>query len=261
MRLLKTLVPVTCVCAFLLTMEGPAESVAGRLAAAARSSVQENEFCRLYLDPHDKFTRVLSEQEQLNEDWGSLAWLVADSSAVTANITVNYVSGFTGTNGTAAQAAFQAAVDIWKTQVTSSVPIVIDADFTDLGPSSGGGLILGSAGSSATRDFPGAPRAGTFFPFPLANKVAGRDIGAQFFSPTASNITAHFTSNAGANWSFATDGTLVSGKVDFESVVLHELGHGLGFLGGARTDPTDGTVGGSGQAASPTSMTRSPSTR
>ncbi len=42
-------------------------------------------------------------------------------------------------------------------------------------------------------------------------------------------IDASFNS-AFANWYLGTDGNVPSNKWDFYSVVLHELGHGLGFL-------------------------------
>jgi hypothetical protein len=160
-----------------------------------------------------------------------------ESAAVLSNITVNY-TGFTGTNGTAARDAFQAAVDIWKTQVASTVPIVVDAEFRDLGNP----FLLGSSGSGASRDIPGLPRPGTWFPWPLLNKILGADKGAEFFGPGTSNIGADFNST-GVNWYFGTDGNVPAGMVDFESVVLHELGHGFGFFGAASVSAGNGTVG------------------
>ena len=154
------------------------------------------------------------------------------SSAVLSNITVNY-SGFTPQ----AQAAFQAAVDIWQTQVKSTVPLVVDANFADLGNTG----LLGSAGSSATRNFTNTPRSNTWFLFPIANTIAGSDLA--FGTPT-SHIRANF--NSTASWSYATDGTPVSGKEDFISVVLHELGHGLGFLGSGFVGSNLGSVGSGG---------------
>lgn len=131
-------------------------------------------------------------------------------------------------------------MDIWQTQISSNVPIVIDATFADLGSSG----LLGSAGSSATRTLPNIPRASTWFPFPTANKIAGREVGASF-GPTTSHIRANF--NSTANWSYATDGIPQAGRVDFISVVLHEVGHGLGFLGSASVNSSGlGSVGASG---------------
>src|SRR5262249_19527509 len=121
----------------------------------AHAAAPDDIFCRLVLDPKDKFTRVMPPPKTSLRAGGAL-----QADAVLSNITVNY-TGFTPE----AQASFQAAVDIWSSNVSSTVPIVVDAQFADLGTSG----ILGQAGSSATRDFSGTPRAGTWFPFPLAN--------------------------------------------------------------------------------------------
>ncbi len=143
----------------------------------------------------------------------------------TATITVNYI----GTWDSQAQAAFQYAADIWETQLTSSVPIVVDAEWTAL-PSG----VLGSAGATTLyRDFPNAPQAGTWYPVALANKLAGSDLNG-----STAEIHARFSS-AFSNWYFGTDGNTPSDKYDFASVVLHELGHGLGFFGSMIVDDGD----------------------
>ena len=46
---------------------------------------------------------------------------------------------------------------------------------------------------------------------------------------TAADIKASFNSDF-TPWYLGTDGNTPSTKYDFETVVLHELGHGLGFL-------------------------------
>jgi hypothetical protein len=241
MRLLRILAPVTCVLAALVLNPAPfAAFTAGAERSLHRHLGEENVICRLYLDPHDKFTRVVPEPRASLTTTGAV-----EADAVLSNITVNY-TGFTGANGPAAQAAFQAAVDIWKTQVASAVPIVVNAAFEDLGGSSGGGTVLGHAGSAATRDFTGAIRAATWFPFPLANKLFGSDLGAGFSDPTISHIDSAFNNNAAVNWYFGTDGIVPAGKVDFESVVLHELGHGLGFFGSVNVSAGSGTIGSGG---------------
>lgn len=144
----------------------------------------------------------------------------------TATFQVTY-TGFTP----AAQAAFQRAVNIWATSVNSTVPITVNASFAPLGTN-----ILGSAGSSRYfANFTGAPRANTFYPDAVANKRAGSQL-----DPTTPDIVARFSSNFG-DWSFSS-GAAPAGKVDFTSVVLHELGHGLGFAGAGTVSGGLGSV-------------------
>ena len=150
---------------------------------------------------------------------------LAPARAPTARFVVTY-SGFSAP----ARAAFQRAVDIWAQKVVSPVPITVQASFTPLGTN-----ILGSAGPSFVwRNFAGAPRTDTWFVDTLANKRAGRQLSA---SP---DIVARFSSNF-PNWYFGA-GQAPANSYDFTAVVLHELGHGLGFLGAGRTSGSAGTV-------------------
>lgn len=120
-----------------------------------------------------------------------------------------------------AQNAFQAAVDIWSYSISSPVTIRITANWTFM--SSG---MLGSAGSSYVyRNFPNAPD-NKFYPSALADKIAGYDL-----APSQPDITANF--NSTKNWYYGTDGNGSWSQYDFMSVVLHELGHGLGFSSSA----------------------------
>lgn len=130
-------------------------------------------------------------------------------------ISVTY-NGFTAE----AQAAFQYAVDIWASLLTSNVPIVVDATWSNLG-----GGTLGAAGANGYWiNFSGAPEADTYYPAPLADKLAGYNI-----EPGAADIVAEF--NSTTDWYFGTDGNTPGGQFDFVTVVLHELGHGLGVVG------------------------------
>ena len=133
----------------------------------------------------------------------------------TAEFIVNY-SGFS----TEAQTAFQYAVDIWSGLITSDVPIVIDAQWEDLP-----GNTLGSAGATGLwYNFSGAPFNGILYPSPLADKLAGFNL-----DPGQADISANFDS--GTNWYYGLDGNPPFSAFDLVSVVLHEIGHGLGFAG------------------------------
>ncbi|AJT41808.1 hypothetical protein [Psychromicrobium lacuslunae] len=145
--------------------------------------------------------------------------------APTATFQVNY-TGFTPE----AQAAFQRAVDIWASKISSPVPITIDANFSALAPG-----VLGQAGASALyKNFPGAEKTDTYYVDAIANKQAGKQL-----DPSA-DIQASFSSSF-TNWHFGAE-PAPAGKYDFTSVVLHELGHGLGFLGAGNVSGTKGTV-------------------
>ena len=141
-------------------------------------------------------------------------------------INVNY-NGFTPQ----AQTAFQYAVDIWSSLLTSTVPIVIEATWEDIP-----GNTLGFA--SASNYFNNIPgeNANVFFPSALADKLAG-------FNQAAGQPDIECSFDSGTNWYFGTDGNPSFNQYDFVSVVLHELGHGLGVAGSAFVDNGLGYIG------------------
>lgn len=149
-----------------------------------------------------------------------------------ANITVNY-TGFTPE----AQDAFQYAIDIWESLLEADQPIEIDATWASLAPTT-----LGSASSFISRNFAGAPNADTWYVNSMANQFAGFDVSGN------AEITATFNSDF-SNWYLGTDGNTPSDKYDFVSVVLHEIGHGLGFAGSAGVN--DAGLGSIGQLGDP----------
>ena len=125
-----------------------------------------------------------------------------------------------------AEAAFQRAVDIWADHLASDVPIRVNAQFASL-PSG----VLGSAGPrNAYANRPQFPLPGTLYPDALADALVGSSQGGAAF-----DINATFSSSFGS-FDFGLDGDPPPGRFDFATVVLHELGHGLGFVGSARYD-------------------------
>lgn len=120
----------------------------------------------------------------------------------------------------AAQTAFNAAAAVWSNLLQSSVPITINACWSTLGP----GVLGQSGGGNLTRDFPGAPRANTWYVASLANALAGSDL-------VPSNVDMHITFSSAFTWYTGTDGATPSEQYDLMTVTLHEIGHGLNFMG------------------------------
>lgn len=142
------------------------------------------------------------------------------------------VGGNSGTTrGAQRLNAFQFAADTWGAQVDSAVEIRVAANFNPLSCTSTY-AVLGSAGPvTAARDFSGAPAPQTWYPIALANALTGADM-----DPGADDISATFNSTIGTTcafpltWYYGLDGQTPPGTIDFVTVVMHELGHGLGFL-------------------------------
>ena len=138
---------------------------------------------------------------------------------------VSYDAGFNA--NPQAKNAFQAAVDIWAGIMTSSVPIRVAADFGDLGPG-----VLGFAGPHAILPPNGGGDGVSWYPVALLNALRGSDQLPPSSGENGVDIDASFSSTEPGIY-YGTDSNPPAGDIDFESVVLHELGHGLGFAGSA----------------------------
>lgn len=125
---------------------------------------------------------------------------------------------------------FQEAANIWGALLPSNVTIRVRAQFN---PQTCGATsaVLGSAGPvQVFRDFAGAEIAATWYHVALANKLANVDLSV------SDDINATFNSNingdpgclGGTNWYYGFDGNEGT-NIELLPVVLHELGHGLGF--------------------------------
>ncbi len=129
--------------------------------------------------------------------------------------------------------AFQEAANRWALRVSSAVTILVDGQMDPLLPCDGGGALLGFAGpTSVFRDFTGAPVASTWFGQAEANALHGSDLDAG-----NSDIAATFNSDIDngclpgvTGWYYGFDNNPPAGKIDLMPTLLHEIGHGLGFL-------------------------------
>ncbi|HYC36335.1 MAG TPA: DUF4214 domain-containing protein [Usitatibacter sp.] len=156
-----------------------------------------------------------------------------------ATITVNYLPAGPGSESdnciewpAAAKAAFGHAATIWASKLVSTVPIRIDACWSNNMRSD----ILGHAGPTSAPSGFANSIPNTHYPIALANTLAGSDLNG-----AAAEIYAAFNSTFG--WYFGTDQATPATQKDFVSVVLHEIGHGLGFVGGMSVSGGSGTWG------------------
>lgn len=136
-----------------------------------------------------------------------------------------FILTFTDEVPSVARTAIQFAAGVWGSYLRSEVPIRVEIDWAERDNP----RVLASAGpGTLIRGFGGA-EPNTWYPVALAESIAGRSLNAD----DRPDIVV--SANSGANWYFPTDGRTPRGQIDLVSVMLHELGHGLGFLSSVDT--------------------------
>jgi hypothetical protein len=140
------------------------------------------------------------------------------------------------------------AARIWGAQIQSNVPIQVDAAFDAMTCSALSGT-LGSAGPRAVfRNVNGGASPDVYYVSALADAISGSNRSS---SPTSSDINATFNSAVdndanclgGRGFYYGFDHNKGT-KPDLLLVVLHELGHGLGFTSQVNLTTGEGFIGG-----------------
>jgi len=119
-----------------------------------------------------------------------------------------------------ARAEVQAALDTWAANFKSSVDITVTATW---GRSANSDVLGSARPGSYFAGFTGAPDSTLWYPSALANALAGKDLDRD-------NAEIIVQVNSSANWNQRGDDKPRSNEYDLESVILHEVAHGLGFL-------------------------------
>lgn len=127
--------------------------------------------------------------------------------------------------------AIDHAASIWGGILESPVPVKVRVTFAPLGAAA-----LGITFPNGRRDFPNAPLAQTWYATALANSIAGVEL-----NPGESDMDIFL--NSATNWYTGLDGNPGAGQMDLVSVALHEMGHGLGFVGLSKKVGTEGSLG------------------
>ncbi len=123
----------------------------------------------------------------------------------------------------AAIQAFEFALSLLSNQLSSAVPINVDVEWSDELEDG----VLGAASTSEfVADFPNSNER-TFYPIALAEKIVGEPIN----SDTRPDIDVFFNSEVNWYYDFNNPSTIPATHFDFVSVILHEMIHGLGFVG------------------------------
>ncbi len=130
--------------------------------------------------------------------------------------------------------ALNVAAALWGTWISSTVPIAVSACWTPNLNCGGDALACGGPTAYAA-NFPDAPLVNVKYPAALANALSDADL-----DPTRGDIVLRFKSDAA--WSFATAAHTTANE-DFVTVALHELAHGLGFIGNMYEDYSVGFCG------------------
>ena len=156
--------------------------------------------------------------------------------------TINYIPnggsvyGYScGTWPEDAQTALEYAASIWSSELSVSNEVVVDACWATNLP----GGTLGAAGPTS---FFYESNTDSYVPITVAEAVNGFS-----FNGSGADVNAIFNGNR-SNWYYETDAIPGSLQYDFVTVALHELGHGLGFLGvegynGSSTDCSGSPAG------------------
>jgi len=164
----------------------------------------------------------------------------------------NPINGNTGTTlGLQRRQVLEEAARIWGNHLESNIPIRVFAGFDNFGCTAFGATLASAGPFFTTGNFPNSPMGNTIYPTALANSLANFDT-----LPSSNDITVNVNSaldsdpNCFGTYYYGLDRSPTGGTVDLLSVLLHELGHGLGFT--SLVNEVTGSLG----ASSPDIFTR-----
>lgn len=161
-----------------------------------------------------------------------MGW-TAGSFSVLVTYTDGADEGFNDpTLGAQRKAALEAAAGAWSLILGSTVTVKMEAEFRAL-TCDEDGATLASAGPDFTfMNFSGG-LPGIWYAGALAESLAGSDLsaGEADLSITFNSRIDTECLRSGSGFYYGLDNKAPSGLISFVSVAMHEIGHGLGFLG------------------------------
>jgi len=129
-----------------------------------------------------------------------------------------------------AREAVQAAVDTWAANFASTVPVSVNVTWSK---ASSEGILAAASSKNNYANFTGAPDKTLYYASALANALAGKDLDP-------ANPEIEITISSDAPWYLGIDGKCPPRSYDLQSVILHEMAHGLGFISGNYYDEVSG---------------------
>jgi len=124
--------------------------------------------------------------------------------------------------------AINDAADVWAQNFTSGVPVKVKVLWER---QSNAGILAAASPGKFHTNFKNIPDKDLWYASALADAIAGEDI-----EPTIPEVTIRINSTNAPMLYLGIDGNCPSNKYDLESMILHEMGHGLGFLSNADYD-------------------------
>ena len=123
---------------------------------------------------------------------------------------------------------FQYAANIWGSLLVSPVQITVNAHMDPQTCDASSGVLGSASAGSSQRNFANAPFPDTWYQQALANSLAGFDLNAAPDMNCTFNVSIGQPNCLPQGWYLGVDGNEGT-AIELLPVVLHELGHGLGF--------------------------------
>lgn len=130
------------------------------------------------------------------------------------------------------KAAIEYTLEIWASLINSKGPISVTFGMAKLDT----GVLGASYVGTIHRDFSGAPLQNVWYRAAMANAFSGEDVNGEDSPEIDIVMSSEFS------WYYGIDGNCPATKMDFVSVILHEVCHGLGFSGSAQYRISGGTA-------------------
>lgn len=134
--------------------------------------------------------------------------------------------------------AFEYALDIWSLHIHSDIPLRVRANWRNFDINEDR-TTLGGASPSRIVQIPGVGVPNTWYSIAHLTALTGEPIRDQIDDI---NHDINVTMNCNFDrWYFGIDEDTPENMIDFVTVVLHEIGHGIGFIGSVSTEEESST--------------------